>query len=130
MTKPLKVPNTYEGTIIGMEAQKNRILAILRHRKGKNKAITARALSKKSRIPEREVRRIISELVKGEKLLIASSVHRPYGFYMIRNIYELKECLGQYYSRIKTLKDRASSLYKSGLKRFSKQIQGEFNFYG
>lgn len=113
-----------------METQKNRILAILKHHKGKSNAITANALSKKSHIPEREVRRIISELVTDGKLLIASSVHRPYGFYMIRNLYELKECLGQYYSRMKMLKDRASSLYKAGLKKFSKNIQGEFNFYG
>ena len=113
-----------------MKTQKNRILAILKHHKGKVRAITASALSKKSHIPEREVRRIISELVTEGKLLIASSVHRPYGFYMIRNLHELKECLGQYYSRMKTLKDRASSLYKAGLKKFSKNIQGEFNFYG
>jgi len=113
-----------------VETQKNRILAILKHHKGKRRAITASALSKKSHIPEREVRRIISELVTDGKLLIASSVHRPYGFYMIRNLHELKECLGQYYSRMKTLKERSSSLYKAGLKKFSKQIQGEFNFYG
>ena len=113
-----------------METQKNRVLAILRHHKGKDRAITASALSKKSHIPEREVRKIISGLVTGEKLLIASSVHGPYGFYMIRNLHELKECLGQYYSRMKMLKERASSLYKAGLKKFSKEIQGEFNFYG
>ena len=113
-----------------METQKNRILAILKHYKGKSRAITASALSRKLHIPEREVRRVISELVTEGKLLIASSVHRPYGFYMIRNLHELKECLGQYYSRMKTLKERASSLYKAGLKKFSKDIQGEFNFYG
>ena len=113
-----------------METQNKQVLEILRHHKGKSRAITASALSRKSHIPEREVRRIISELVTEGKLLIASSVHRPYGFYMIRNLHELKECLGQYYSRMKTLKERASSLYKAGLKKFSKDIQGEFNFYG
>jgi len=113
-----------------VKTQKDRILAILKYHRGKDRAITASALSRISHIPEREVRRIISELVTDGKLLIASSVHRPYGFYMIRNLYELKECLGQYYSRMKTLKERAASLYKAGLKKFSKDIQGEFNFYG
>ena len=122
--------HTYRGTIIGMEAQKKQILKILRSHQGSDNAITARALSKKLHIADREVRRIISELVTQEKVLIGSSVHEPYGFYIIRNIDELKECLGQYYSRMKTLKERASSLYKAGLKKFSKQIQGEFNFYG
>ena len=113
-----------------METQNKQVLEILRHHKGKSRAITASALSRKLHIPEREVRRVISELVTEGKLLIASSVHRPYGFYMIRNLHELKECLSQYYSRMKTLKERASSLYKTGLKKFSKDIQGEFNFYG
>lgn len=113
-----------------METQKKRILALLRSHNGKDRAITASALSRKARISEREVRRIISRLVKEDNLLIASSVHRPYGFYMIKNLYELKECLGQYYSRMKELKERSSSLYKAGLKKFSKDIQGEFNFYG
>ena len=112
-----------------METQNKQVLEILRHHKGKSRAITASALSRKSHIPEREVRRVISELVTEGKLLIASSVHRPYGFYMIRNLHELKECLGQYYSRIVALKGRATSLYKEGLKKFSKDIQGEFKFY-
>ena len=60
-----------------MEAQKKQILKILRSHKGSNSAITARALSKKLHLVDREVRRTISELVTQEKILIGSSVHEP-----------------------------------------------------
>jgi len=104
------------------------ILHALKRHKGRDNAITAKALARNVHLPEREVRRIISWLVTEQKCLIASSVHEPYGFYLIKSLYELKGCLGQYYSRITKLKDRATSLYKAGLKKFSKEIQGEFKF--
>lgn len=105
------------------------ILRVLKSHKGRLNPITAKTISKRLRIPEREVRRAISGLVTKRKLLIASSVNKPFGFYLIETLEELKECLGQYYSRLKTLKERASSLYKAGLKKFSKEIQGEFKFH-
>jgi len=105
-----------------------KILKVLQSHKGKNRPITARKLSAKLRLPERQVRSLISELVTKEKILIASSVQKPFGFYLITDIDELKECLGQYYSRLKNLKERAQSLYKAGLKRFSREIQHEFKF--
>ncbi len=104
------------------------ILRVLKKHKGRDSAVTTKALARKVHLPEREVRRIISRLVTEQKCLIASSVHEPFGFYLIKSLDELKGCLGQYYSRIMALKDRATSLYKAGLKKFSKQIQGEFKF--
>ena len=104
------------------------ILRVLEKHKGRDNAIPAKALAIKAHLPEREVRRIISRLVTDQKCLIASSVHEPFGFYLIKNVDELKGCLGQYYSRITTLKDRAASLCKMGLQKFSKEIQGEFKF--
>jgi hypothetical protein len=112
-----------------MGEQEKKILKILRSHRGSDNPITAKALSKRLRLPEREVRRVISRLVTKQKLLIASSVHEPFGFYLIKSLDELKGCLGQYYSRITTLKDRATSLYKAGLKKFTKEIQGEFKFH-
>ena len=113
-----------------MEAQKKRILEILRSCKGNDKAITARALSRKLHIPEREVRGIISDLVINERALIGSSVRRPYGFYMIKTACEWVGNIKQCGSREKTIKDRKLSLYQSGKGRFSKKIQSEFNFNG
>ena len=104
------------------------VLRALKKHKGSNNAITTKALARKVHLPEREVRRIISRLVTEQKCLIASSVHEPFGFYLIKNMDELKGCLGQYYSRIMALKDRAAILYKAGLKRFSKKTQGELKF--
>ena len=105
-----------------------KLLKILQSHKGKDKPVTALVLSRKLRLPEREVRRLISELVTKEKILIASRVRKPYGFYLITELDELKECLSQYYSRLKNLKARTQSLYKAGLIRFAKEIQGEFEF--
>lgn len=104
------------------------ILRVLEKHKGRNNAIPAKALAIKAHLPEREVRRIISRLVTEQKCLIASSVHEPFGFYLIKNMDELKGCLDQYYSRIVKLKDRAASLYETGLKKFSKEVQGEFKY--
>ena len=104
------------------------VLQGLKKHKGSNNAITTKSLARKVHLPEREVRRIISRLVTEQKCLIASSVHEPFGFYLIKSLDELKECLGQYYSRIVKLKDRAASLYETGLKKFSKEVQGEFKF--
>ena len=112
-----------------MEKVEKDVLRILKSHKGRYNPITAKAISKGLRVPEREIRRIISRLVIKNKLLIASSVNKPFGFYIIENLEELKGCLRQYYSRLKALKERASSLYKAGLKKFSKQIQGEFKFH-
>jgi len=111
-----------------MNLSEKLILRVLERHKGRDNAITAKALAIKAHLPEREVRRIISRLVTEQKCLIASSVHEPFGFYLIKSLDELKECLGQYYSRITTLKDRAKSLYRAGLKKFSKDIQGELKF--
>jgi len=105
-----------------------KVLKILQSHKGKGKPITAQALARKLRLPERQLRRLISELVTKEKILIASRVRKPYGFYLITELDELKECLAQYYSRLKKLKERAESLYKAGLKKFAKDIQDEFKF--
>ena len=105
-----------------------KLLTILRSHKGKGKPVTALKLSGKLRIPEREVRQMISDLVTNKKILIASRVRKPYGFYLITSLDELKECLAQYHSRLKNLKARTESLYKAGLIKFAKDIQDEFKF--
>ena len=112
-----------------MGEQKEKIMSVLRFHKGRGNPITAKALSKRLCLPEREVRRIISRLVTEQKLLIASSVHEPFGFYLIKTPYELRGCLGQYYSRMKTLEDRTSSLCKAGIKEFGKKALRGFKLY-
>ena len=107
-----------------MEEQSKKIWEILRSHKGKRKAITAKDISEKSDLSEREVRRVISLLVRKEKALIVSSVHDPYGFYIVKNLKELMECHKQYCSRIKALKERDSILYKNGMKKIAKKRQG------
>ena len=113
--------HTYRGTIIGMEAQKQRILAILRPLKGKKKAITAPALARESRIAERKVRDIISYLVAKEGSLIGSSVNDPYGFYMIKTFGEWRESIRQCNSRENSLGKRQLSLYLAGKGKFGKK---------
>ena len=113
---------------MGTERAVWELLKVLQFHKGKDKPITAHRLARKLRLPEREVRRLISELVTKEKMLIASRVRKPYGFYLVTDLAELKECLGQYYARLKNLRARAQSLYKAGLAKFAKEIQREFKF--
>ena len=113
-----------------MGEQKEKIMSVLRFHKGRGNPITAKALSKRLCLPEREVRRIISRLVTEQKLLIASSVHEPFGFYLIKTPSELKENLNQNSSRIKAINARRLGLLKGGIKKFGKkEIQGEFKFH-
>ena len=110
-----------------VEAQKERILAILRPLRGKKNAITAPALAKESRIVERKVRDIVSHLITEEKILIGSSVNDPCGFYMIKTFGEWKENIKQCDSREKSLKKRKLSQYQAGKGRFGKKSKANLS---
>ena len=108
-----------------------RVLRALRKHKGIKKAITAAKLAAEAKVEERQTRRIISDFVKKQELLIASTVRkRPKGFYFIKEAGEVRQCLGQYKSRIDKLNERASSLYRAGAKRFGKAALRGFEFNG
>jgi len=107
-----------------------RILRELNKHKGIDKAIIAAELAVGAGFKERKTRQIISDIVKEQGLLIASRVQDPCGFYLIKKASELRECLGQYKSRIDRLDDRASSLSRAGAKRFGKASLRGFKFNG
>ena len=107
-----------------------RILRELNKHKGIDKAIIAAKLAVEVGLKERKTRQIISDIVKEQELLIASRVHDPCGFYFIKKASELRECLGQYKSRIDKLNERASSLCRAGAKRFGKASLRGFKFNG
>jgi len=105
-----------------------RILRILRKHRGKNNPITCRRLEKLTGFSSRKIRRIIANLVVRHHILIASSVHYPYGFYLITNKQEAEACLGQYYSRVENVVNRAKVLSEAVKKRFGINYQEEFDF--
>ena len=107
-----------------------RILRALKKHNGIDEAILARKLTKKVGLEERQTRQVISDIVKEQGLLIASRVSEPCGFHLIKRASELRECLGQYKSRIIKLGERASSLCIAGEKRFGKAALHGFKFNG
>ena len=107
-----------------------RILRALKKHKGIEEAILAAKLAGEVGLNERVAREIVSNIVKEQELLIASRVRDPCGFYFIKNASELRECLGQYKSRIVKLDERASSLCRAGAKRFGKAALRGFKFNG
>lgn len=104
------------------------ILNILKKHRGKNNPIRCRRLEKITGLSSRKIRRIIANLVVKHRILIASSVHYPYGFYLITNKQEAETCLRQYYSRIQNVLNRARILSEAVKKKFGINYQEEFNF--
>ena len=104
------------------------ILRILKKHRGKNNPIRCRRLEKITGLSSRKIRRIIANLVVKYRILIASSVHYPYGFYLITDKQEAELCLRQYYARIKNVVNRARILSKAVKKKFGINYQEEFNF--
>lgn len=104
------------------------ILKILKKHRGKNNPIRCRRLEKITGLTSREIRRIIANLVVKHRILIASSVHYPYGFYLITDKQEAELCLRQYYSRVQNVLNRARILSEAVKKKFGINYQEEFNF--
>jgi len=104
------------------------ILKILKKHRGKNNPIRCRRLEKITGLTSRKIRRIIADLVVKHRILIASSVHYPYGFYLITNKQEAGTCLRQYYSRVQNVLNRARILSEAVKKKFGINYQEEFNF--
>ena len=104
------------------------ILKILKKHRGKNNPIRCRRLEKITGLTSRKIRRIIANLVVKHRILIASSVHYPYGFYLITDKQEAETCLRQYYSRVQNVLNRTRILSEAVKKKFGINYQEEFNF--
>jgi len=104
------------------------ILKILKKHRGKNNPIGCRRLEKITGFSSRKIRRIIANLVVKHRILIASSVHYPYGFYLITDKEEAGLCLRQYYSRVQNVLNRTRILSEAVKKKFGINYQEEFNF--
>ena len=104
------------------------LLRILQERTGPDQAITAGRLSQMTGASSRIVRKIISHLVMEDQIPVASSVHWPYGFYLITNAEEAETTLRQYWSRVREMAKRARALAQIVEQRFGVKWQKEFPF--
>jgi len=104
------------------------ILNILEEHKGKDNPITVRSLEKITLSSSRKIRKIVADLVIHHNIPIASSVHYPYGFYLITDKKEAIQCLNQYWSRVKEVSKRAKILTKAVEDKFGIEYQKEFDF--
>lgn len=84
---------------------------------GKNRAITAAMLADRSRIDERTVRKIVSQLIK-KCVPIASSVGSPAGYFIPRTRSEADRCLDHIRSRVRETYLRGVWLQKGLQKKF------------
>ncbi|MFC1621596.1 hypothetical protein ACFL2G_04770 [Candidatus Omnitrophota bacterium] len=104
------------------------ILNILQDHKGRHSPVTARDLEKMTLSSSRKIRKTISDLVIKHNIPIASSVHHPYGFYLVTEKEEALQCLKQYWSRVREVTKRANMLTKAVEDRFGIEYQKEFDF--
>ena len=105
------------------------ILEILQEHHGRARAITVRILQQRLLASSRRIRRAIQQLVIEHRIPIASSVHPPSGFYLLTSESEARECLQQYWSRIRELRQRAQVLNAIVKERFGIDVQQEFPFH-
>ena len=111
-----------------MEHLEHRILEILQEHQGKDKAITVAELQRIVMASTRKIRAVIATLVTAHRAPIASTVHPPYGFYLITSEAEARECLQQYWSRVREVSRRARILNEVVKERFGIDVQQEFHF--
>jgi len=104
------------------------ILNILQNHKGKDNPITVQDLEHKTLASSRRIRKAIANLVIQHNIPIASSVHYPYGFYLVTDKDEALACLRQYWSRVKEVATRAKRLSKAVEDKFGVKYQQEFDF--
>lgn len=105
-----------------------KIFNILKDHKGKDNPITVQELERITLASSRRIRRAVANLVVSHGIPIASSVHYPYGFYLITDKEEALRCLRQYWSRVKEVARRAKSLSRAVEKEFGVRYQKEFDF--
>jgi len=104
------------------------ILNILQAHQGKDNPITVQELEEMTLASSRKIRKIVASLVIHHNIPIASSVHYPYGFYLITDKDEALACLRQYWSRVKEVANRAKRLSKAVEDKFGVKYQQEFDF--
>ena len=104
------------------------ILRILKRHRGRNNPVTCRQLEKITGFSSRNIRKTIANLVIRHRIPVASSVHGPYGFYLITNKQEAETCLRQYYSRAGGVLNRARILNEVVKEKFGVSYQEEFDF--
>jgi hypothetical protein len=106
------------------------LLEILQHHQGKERAITVSDLQQLVPISTRRIRAAIAKLVTESRVPIASTVHPPYGFYLITTEDEAQDCLAQYWSRVEKVAKRAKILAQVVHEQFGIETQLELRFDG
>ncbi len=111
-----------------MQPLEQRLLDILQHHRGKERAITVSELQRWVPISTRKIRATIARLVTERRVPVASTVHPPYGFFLITSAEEAKECLAQYWSRVQEVAKRAKILADVVQEQFGVETQLELDF--
>ncbi|MCM8782212.1 MAG: hypothetical protein NC828_04110 [Candidatus Omnitrophica bacterium] len=111
-----------------MNSLEQTLIHILQEHQGKDNPITVQELEKITFASSRKIRKAVASLVIHHNIPIASSVHYPYGFYLIIDKEEALQCLKQYWSRVKEVANRAKRLSKAVEDKFGVRYQKEFDF--
>lgn len=86
-----------------------RVWDVLKERKGRESAITARQLGSIVGMNERDVRAEVASL-RRKGFPIASATRPPYGFFVPVSVEEARECQAQLYSRMREIGITARAL--------------------
>ena len=108
-----------------MELLERQLYAILQGHHGRTHAIKVSELQFMVEASTRTIRATIAQLVITHRIPIASTVHPPYGFYLITDETEARDCLYQYWSRVRELRRRARILNEVVHERFGINVHQE-----
>lgn len=112
-----------------MQAPAQQLYTLLQEHAGLDQAITVGELEAHMGIPARQIRRLLQQFVIAERIPVGTTVHPPYGVYLITTIAEARECLHQYAARIRSLARRAKALRQVVQERFGIDVQLELDFH-
>ncbi len=82
--------NLFEQDLIGLSSEEASVWNIIKNHKGKENAVKVDTVALYTGLKDKEVREIVSGLVRQHSKLIASSTANPPGFYVITDEQELK----------------------------------------
>lgn len=96
------------------------VLQLIFRCKGRQRAISAKQLSRLTGLSDREVRAVVADL-RREEYPIASAVNKPYGFFIPETLDEARECQSHIYARMREIGITARALDRA----FGEHIPGK-----
>ncbi len=117
----------FEQDLTGLDPDEAAVWRVIRERRGRESAVSARALSEATGLRDVEIRHAVRALIMERGRLIASAVSKPAGFYIASTPEEIKEATRSLRHRGVSILARAARLQKLSIEEIFRQTVMEFD---